>query len=113
MKIKIKLDKIEDKLLLLEYCSRLGYEGTISGNRMSVSEELPQLVIDNLTNITSDKLKSISEVIEILAERELEKALEKEQEKIKLEQVIANESVSQAVRDAAQIKLDELNVGGE
>ena len=106
--MKIKLEKIEDRVLLSEYLLSLGHQcGTSEYNLNVDTSEMSATLISRLTDITPAKLKALKWCQEYLADKELEVALKVEDDKIKLERVRDNRLLSQAVRYAASRKLGE------
>ena len=107
--MKIKILKLEDRELLSDYLLNLGYScNTSEGN---LDGDLPEELKKQIEELTPESLYELDFVKNKLAEEALEEQLEKEDRKIKLERVIANESVAQAVKNVAQAKLDKLNGG--
>lgn len=110
MRIKlVNIKKEEDRVLLSQYLSKIGYGcSTREGSLSFLTEDVPKEIADEITHLTVEELHQKKEVLEIVAEGELRRLLVIEEEKLKLERVIANSSLPQSVRDVAQLKLEEL-----
>lgn len=108
MRIVNNIINIEDRILLAEYLLSLGYQCSIIEKEVMVhsEEDLPQELIDILTDMTPEVLKQQVEVLEIKKEE-----IRKERNEL-LEDcdfiVLPDSDASQACKDAFIIYRQEL-----